>query len=195
MSPTLQWLGRLFQSANRFRSIKLSLHTKTRHIFRPKIVLSYFFRRVRHRPPPPIFFVFDFLFLLYFWLKSDLGQFKSNSPATKMDKSIELFSFQNISPEKIPSKYFNHFQFHRITRRTRARWLKKNNCLCWKFSSMLMEMDYWTVHGTLYNFGFGSMTKRLVAIRPFRLNETVGDTFMKNVRRELRPSFIYHFMN
>ena len=58
-----------------------------------------------------------------------------------------------------------------------------------------MEMDYWTVHGTLYNFGFGSMTKRLVAIRPFTLNETVGDTFMKNVRRELRPSFIYHFMN
>ena len=154
------------------------------------------FFSTRPAPTTPTNFLrLRFSFLLYFWLKSDLGQFKSNSPATKMDKSIELFSFQNISPEKIPSKYFNHFQFHRITRRTRARWLKKNNCLCWKFSSMLMEMDYWTVHGTLYNFGFGSMTKRLVAIRPFRLNETVGDTLMKKVRRELRPSFIYHFMN
>ena len=105
MSPTLQWLGRLFQSANRFRSIKLSLHTKTRHIFRPKIVLSYFFRRVRHRPPPPIFFVFDFLFLLYFWLKSDLGQFKSNSPSTQPLKWTKVLNFS-------PSRTFYRRKFH-----------------------------------------------------------------------------------
>ena len=154
------------------------------------------FFSTRPAPTTPTNFLrLRFSFLLYFWLKSDLGQFKSNSPATKMDKSIELFSFQNISPEKIPSKYFNHFQFHRITRRTRARWLKKiivsveNLVACWWKWTTGQFMERST---TLVLVPWRSVWWRIVL---FGLNETVGDTFMKNVRRELRPSFIYHFMN
>ena len=105
MSPTLQWLGRLFQSANRFRSIKLSLHTKTRHIFRPKIVLSYFFSTRPAPTTPTNFLRLRFSFLLYFWLKSDLGQFKSNSPATQPLKWTKVLNFS-------PSRTFHRRKFH-----------------------------------------------------------------------------------
>ena len=157
------------------------------------------FFSTRPAPTTPTNFLrLRFSFLLYFWLKSDLGQFKSNSPATQPLKWTKVLNFS-------PSRTFHRRKFHQNIStifnfieshdgHELADWKKiivsvENLVACWWKWTTGQFMERST---TLVLVPWRSVWWRIVR---FGLNETVGDTLMKNVRRELRPSFIYHFMN